>query len=258
MPLRDAQGRIIGTFGVSRDVTERKRAEAGLMEERNLLRTLMDNLPDVIYFKDLESRFTRINKAHAKLFGLNDPAQAVGKTDFDFFAGEHAQQAFADEQEIIKTGRAMLAKEEKETWPDGHVTWASTTKMPLCDTQGNIIGTFGISRDITRRKQAEEELHHAKEAAEAASRAKSDFLAMMSHEIRTPMNGIMGMTELALDTPLSPEQLGYLNSVKESADTLLTLINDILDFSKIEAGKLSLDVGEFDLQDLIRDRKSVV
>jgi len=251
MPLRDAQGRIIGTFGVSRDVTERKRAEAGLMEERNLLRTLMDNLPDVIYFKDLESRFTRINKAHAKIFGLNDPAQAVGKTDFDFFTGEHAQQAFADEQEIIKTGRAMLAKEEKETWPDGHVTWASTTKMPLCDTQGNIIGTFGISRDITRRKQAEEELHHAKEAAEAASQAKSDFLAMMSHEIRTPMNGIMGMTELALDTPLSPEQRGYLNSAKESADTLLTLINDILDFSKIEAGKLSLDVGEFDLQDLI-------
>jgi len=251
MPLRDANGNIIGTFGVSRDITERKQTEAELMAERHLLRTLMDNLPDVIYFKDLASRFTHINRALARSFGLDDPAQAVGKSDFDFFTGEHAQQAFADEQEIIRTGQAMLGKEEKETWPDGHVTWASTTKMPLRDSNGKIIGTFGVSRGITRRKQAEEELRNAKEAAEAANRAKSDFLAMMSHEIRTPMNGIIGMTELALDTPLSPEQRGFLNSVKESADTLLTLINDILDFSKIEAGKLSLDVGEFDLQDLI-------
>jgi PAS domain S-box-containing protein len=251
MSLRDANGNIIGTFGVSRDITARKQAEAALIEERHLLRTLMDNIPDVIYFKDLESRFTRINRALAKAFGLSDPAQAVGKTDFDFFTEEHAQQAFADEQEIIRTGQAMLAKEEKETWPDGHVTWASTTKMPLRDIDGNIIGTFGVSRDITGRKQAERELHKAKEMAEAASRAKSEFLAMMSHEIRTPMNGIIGMTELALDTPLSPEQREYLNSVKESADTLLTLINDILDFSKIEAGRLSLDASQFDLQDTL-------
>jgi PAS domain S-box-containing protein len=231
--------------------TERQRVEEALMEERNLLRTLMDNLPDLIYFKDLKSRFVRINWAHARAFGLGDPAQAVGKTDFDFFTGEHARQAYADEQEILRTGQAMIAKEEKETWPDGHVTWASTTKMPLRDSNGNIIGTFGVSRDITRRIQADQELRDAKEAAEAASRAKSDFLAMMSHEIRTPMNGIIGMTELALDTSLSCEQREYLNSVKESADTLLTLIDDILDFSKIEAGKLSLEPCEFDPQDTI-------
>jgi PAS domain S-box-containing protein len=251
MPLRDTTGKIIGTFGVSRDITRRKQAEAELMEERHLLRTLMDNLPDVIYFKDLASRFTRINRSLARAFGLDDPAQAVGKTDFDFFTGEHAQQAFADEQEIIGTGQAMLGKEEKETWPNGHVTWASTTKMPLRDSNGKIIGTFGVSRDITRRKKEEQELLNAKEAAEAASRAKSEFLAMMSHEIRTPMNGIMGMTELALDTPLSAEQREYLSLVKRSAETLLTLINDMLDFSKIEAGRLSLDIIEFDLQEML-------
>lgn len=250
-PVQDRQGRVVGVSSIARDITERKRVEAALGEERRLLRTLMDNLPDAIYFKDRESRFTRVNKAVAEVFGLSNPAQAVGKTDSDFFTAEHAQEAYGDEQGIIRTGELVLNKEEKETWPDGHVTWASTTKMPLRDASGNIVGTFGVSRNITERKRVEQELRNAKETAEAASRAKGEFLAVMSHEIRTPMNGIIGMTELALDTPLSREQREYLDMVKESADTLLTLINDILDFSKIEAGRLSLDVSEFDLQDTL-------
>jgi PAS domain S-box-containing protein len=157
-PHFGASGEILGVIGIIRDVTERKQAEQALIEERHLLHTLMDNLPDLIYFKDRESRFTRINKAHAKAFGLSDPGQAVGKTDFDFYTNEHAQQAYADEQEIIRTGQPMVGKEEKETWPDGRVTWVSTTKMPLRDARGNIIGTFGVSRDVTERKQAEEAL----------------------------------------------------------------------------------------------------
>jgi PAS domain S-box-containing protein len=163
MPLRDAQGCIVGTFGVSRDITARKQAEAALIEEKHLLHTLMDNLPDHIYFKDLQSRFIQLNKAMVKWFGLSDPAQAFGKTDFDFFSDEHAQQAYADEQEVIRTGRPMHGIEEKETWPDGRETWASTTKMPLRDAQGRIIGTFGVSRDITSRKQAEEALRASEE-----------------------------------------------------------------------------------------------
>jgi PAS domain S-box-containing protein len=158
IPHLDEGGNVVGIIGFAVDITDRKQAEAALIEERHLLHTLMDNLPDTIYFKDRESRFTRINKALAKSFGLSDPAQAVGKTDSDFFTGEHAQQAYADEQEIIRTGRPMLAKEEKETWPDGRETWASTTKMPLRDAHGNILGTFGVSRDITARRRAERAL----------------------------------------------------------------------------------------------------
>lgn len=136
----------------------RKRAEEALWQERELMRTLMDNTPDRIYFKDERSRFLRINPALAAMFKLSDPQQAVGKTDFDFFTAEHAEAAFADEQRIIRTGQPIIGIVEKETHPDGRVTWAFTSKMPLRDKQGKIIGTFGLSRDITAIKNFENAL----------------------------------------------------------------------------------------------------
>lgn len=131
---------------------------ARLKEEVFLLQTLMDTIPDQIYFKDRNSRFTRINPAEAKLFGLSSPSEAVGRTDFDYFTVEHAAQAFHDEQEIVRTGLPLVNVEEKETKPDGSIRWVSTTKMPLRNTEGRIIGTFGVSRDITQRKYFEEQL----------------------------------------------------------------------------------------------------
>ncbi len=125
-----------------------------------LLETLMDNLLDAIYFKDRQSRFTRVNRYQAARFGLASPALAVGRTDFDFFTDEHAAQALRDEQEILRTGQPLVNVEEKETLPNGEFRWVSTTKLPLRDRQGNIVGTFGISRDITERKKAGEQLQH--------------------------------------------------------------------------------------------------
>jgi len=139
------------------EIAGRVRAEQELASERFLLRTLMDTIPDHIYFKDLQSRFVRINKAMAQWAGFALPEDAIGKTDFDLFSEEHAQQAYDDEQRIIRHGNPVLGKVEKETWPDGRITWVSTTKMPIRDREGKTVGTFGISRNITAQKVAEEE-----------------------------------------------------------------------------------------------------
>jgi two-component system, sensor histidine kinase and response regulator len=138
------------------DITSRKQAEEALSRERAFLSILMDAIPDYIYFKDMQSRFILTNKAHADAFGLQSPSEAVGRTDFDFNTEESARVSFDDEQRIIATGTPVIDVVEKETWPDRPDTWVSTTKMPFRDGTGNIIGTFGISRDMTERRLAEE------------------------------------------------------------------------------------------------------
>ncbi|HYW67700.1 MAG TPA: response regulator [Candidatus Dormibacteraeota bacterium] len=254
----DPDGAVLYYVGSMEDVSERKRAEEALLAERQLLRTLIDNMPDYIYVKDPDSRFLLANRHVAEAMGLKGPEDLIGKTDFDFFSKELASAYFSDEQAVIQSGHALVNHEEKTTDAAGNERWLLTTKVPLRDYTGKVVGIVGMGHDITFRKEEERETQKAREVAEAANRAKSEFLANMSHEIRTPLNGIVGMTDLALDTQLTPEQQEYLETVKLSADTLLTVINDILDFSKIEAGKLDLDAGDFDLRDSLESAVKTV
>ena len=229
------------------DVTARDRIGAALASQRDRLSTMMENLPDNIWFKDRESRFVAANRAMLSWTGLKDQSEIVGKTDQDVFSEEHADAALADERKIIATGQPIVGVDEKETWPDGHETWVSTTKVPWRNASGKVIGIFGWSRDITARRVGEKNLKVANETAEKAGRAKSEFLANMSHEIRTPMNGVIGMTDLLLDSDLNRPQRELAETLRTSAETLLKIINDILDFSKIEARKLTLEILDFDL-----------
>ncbi|MFM9963718.1 MAG: response regulator [Planctomycetaceae bacterium] len=153
-----------------------------LEQERDLLRALMENLPDSIYFKDAASRFLRISKSKALRSGLSDAVEAVGKTDFDFFKPEDAQAAFADEQEIMRSEQPMMGKVEKHIWPDGRTSWVATSKMPLRDKQGHIIGTFGISHDITEQQQALQALRDSEFRTRMIVETALDAFVAMDHE----------------------------------------------------------------------------
>lgn len=253
LPLRDPNGEIIGTFGISRDVTKQMRAELELARERDLLKTITNNIPDLIYVKDRFGRFVTGNTALVKLLNLNSVEEVIGKTDYDFLPPELACNYVTDDQNVVRSGTPLIDQEESSQDAQGNKRWLLTTKVPLRDEHGNVAGIVGIGRDITARKIASEELRTAMETADAANRAKSDFLANMSHEIRTPMNAIIGMTELLLDTKLDATQRGYLKMVSESGDSLLSIINDVLDFSKIEAGMLDIDSMPFDLRETLGD-----
>lgn len=136
----------------------RRHKEEQLLSEQNLLKQLLQNIPDAIYFKDQQSRFLKVSQAMNQIYGFDNPDEILGKTDFDLFTKEHAQPAYDDEQEIIRTGKPIIGKLEKETLPDGGINWVSTTKIPLRNTHGDVIGTMGMSRFVTELKEAQDQL----------------------------------------------------------------------------------------------------
>jgi PAS domain S-box-containing protein len=242
------------------EIHERRQTEKALAEERNLLRTLIDNLPDHIYVKDAESRFQLANWATARTMGVTTPNDLIGKTDFDFYPKEMAEQYYANERAVIESGKPLLNQEEmnmdRET---GTSIWYLTSTVPYLDSQGNFVGILGIARDITEHKRMDETLQKAKEAAEAANQAKSRFLANMSHELRTPMNAILGFTQLMERDPTFPDKhKEYLGVISRGGEHLLELINDVLELSKIEAGQSLLNKATFNLYDMLNSLEEMI
>jgi PAS domain S-box-containing protein len=247
-PIQNAAGDVVGAATIARDITEDKRAEKALRESEERYRLLFQRNLAGVYRASLDGQILDCNEACARIFGFATAAELKSRPAEELYLHPEARLEFTTrlrEQGLLTNFENCLRRKDgTPVWVLENATLIANGGDPSQLIEGSLI-------DITVRKRAEAEMHKAKESAEAASRAKSEFLAMMSHEIRTPMNGIVGMTELALDTTLSLEQREYLDMVKESADTLLTLLNDLLDFSKIEAGKLSLNLGEFDLQETL-------
>ena len=235
---------------LEREVAERKRTAEVLRDSESLYSSLVENLPMHVLRKDLDGRFTFANRSFCALLGKRLD-EIRGKNDFDFYPPELAKKYREDDARVAQTGQVLECVEENQQ--DGQTRYVEVMKSPIHDAGGRIVGTQVIFWDVTERKLAEEQLARAKEAAEAANRAKSVFLANMSHEIRTPLNAILGMTELVLDSRLTARQREYLTLARESGESLLSLINDILDFSKIEAGKLDLEQAKFDLHEMLGD-----
>ena len=200
-PISDESGKITNYLAVKEDITERKRVEAELNNERNLLRSMMDNIDDCIYFKDLQSRFLRCSASQMQRFQAKGLGNVIGKTDHDFFSNEHADGALQDEQKILRTGEALVGKVEKETWPDGHITWALTSKMPLRNEAGEIVGTFGISKDITAIKEAEAKLnvlhHQLMDTSRQAGMA--EVATSVLHNVGNVLNSVNVSSSLIAD-----------------------------------------------------------
>lgn len=174
VPWVDRNGKVVGILGVNRDITERKQTEEQLAKEMHLMKTLMDNIPETIYFKDAEGRYLRINQSHANRFGLADPAEAVGKSIFDFLPPERAQEVEESERVIMQSGQPVIDKEERQTIRGRGEQWISTTKFPLRDKDGQVVGLFGILRDITERKRAADALEKNLEELQAIVNAVAE------------------------------------------------------------------------------------
>ena len=268
--LYDTKGHLIGAIESIRDMTEKKLAEDSLSESKKRMEAIIDFLPDATMIIDTEGQVTFWNKAMEEMSGIQ-ASEIIGKGNYEYaipFYGDRrpilADLVLSPDEELQgKYGSIwqVINRLTAETWVPvlrGMRRFLYVMATPLYDLNGKIVGSIESMRDITDRKQMENELLAAKDVAEAATQAKSEFLANMSHEIRTPMNAIIGMTYLALRTELNPKQLDYLNKIQSSAQALLGIINDILDFSKIEAGKLDIETVDFNLDEILNNLSNML
>ncbi|MDD4645580.1 MAG: response regulator [Bacteroidales bacterium] len=233
------------------EISERVKMQKSLEQSNFLLNSLLQSIPDLVYYKSASGQYLGCNKTFASSFGIAEN-QIIGKTNAEAFPEGVMVELNQLEQQLKET---MLTV-EKELWmplTDGSKVLLDYRINPLINLNGELTGMIGIARDTTERHSDKLALQQAKDDADAANMAKSMFLANMSHEIRTPMNGIIGMTDILMETDLSPEQVDFLQIIKLSGDNLLSIINDILDFSKIEAGKITLEKIDFDLSEKINE-----
>jgi len=242
------------------------RGDADSEAARELKLTCMANLlsttEERVYFKDLESRFLFVSAGWIAAYAPGRSAEELtGKTDFDVFSHQHAADAFADEQEIIQTGKPIAGQVERETYTGRPDAWVSTTKMPLLGETGQIIGTFGISRDVTAQVSAENTL--ARQASELSAqnerlreldRLKDEFIAAVSHELRTPLTASSGDIELLEEEGADGPNTGrFAEVIGRNAEQLLRLVGDLLFLSRMRSGKLVLELQAIDLAEIAAD-----
>ncbi|XXR92803.1 ATP-binding protein [Sorangium sp. So ce406] len=257
IPLRDSAGNVTGALATCIDITAQQRALEALDQQQAVLKYVIANVPHAIFWKDRQGRFLGgnqnfLNDTHTRVL-----ENLVGKTDFDVWGmGDDAAAFVKIDREVMDRGVPILDIEESLLRPDGQRRVLLTSKVPIRDESGQVTGLLGIYADITERKQMELELHKAKEAADAAARAKGEFLTTMSHELRTPLALILAPLASLLsspDEPLSPKVRTHLERIQRSGRRLHRLVDDVLDYQKVEAGKMLLDWEAVDVTALLAD-----
>lgn len=274
--IKDTDGNIMGHIGIITDITERKQNEENLMKSQNMLQAVLDHFPGVVFWKDRESKYLGCNQSFANGAGLNSPAEIIGKTDIDLPWGEIEGENYrSDDFNVMQSNKSKLHIIETQHQTNGRVVWLDTSKIPLHDIQGQVIGVIGVSNDISILKTAEQELILknkelvfqikekekkalelivAKEKAEESDRLKTAFLNNISHEIRTPFNGILGFLSLLQENDVNEtDRDKYIAIINQSADRLMNTINEIVDISQIQAGNMTLTKSVINVKILIEE-----
>ena len=251
--LRDEQNTIIGFLSTGIDITALKLAQQKLAESEKLYRLLATNSKDLITLYRADDQATRvfISPSVKDILGYT-PEELIGRSPFEIILEEDAKMMQEETHKVTMSGRPATV-EYRIRKKDGTFIWMESSSHPFFDVDGNMVGFQTSARDVTQRKEFQQELILAKERAEEATKTKSQFLSMMSHEIRTPMNAIIGLSNLLLGDDPRQDQVDSLELLKFSGNNLLTILNDILDFSKIEANKVTLEHIDFDLQQSIEN-----
>ena len=241
--IRDASGAIVTLQGVAMDITERRQAEDALRESEANLSAMLDNLPYLTWLKDSGGRYIKINKVFADYLHLENPQQAIGKTDLDLQPKELAEKYRADDAEVMA---AKKSKHVEESAFDGKNThWVETYKTPIIDPHGNVLGTAGFASDITERKRVEQSLRDA-------DQRKDEFLAMLAHELRNPLVPIRNAAHIIGRLGLNEPRIEWsLELINRQVNHLTRLVDDLLDVSRIAQGKIQLDLGEIELAALV-------
>ena len=234
------------------DISPTKQAQARLIESEQRFRDVSDAAGEFIWEVDREGKYVYASRRVMDVLGIT-PEQLVGRSPFEFVPEEDIEAVHKASLEFHDADRPFRNFEHRVKRADGSILVLSISGVPIHDAAGELVGYRGASLDITQHREYERELLLQKEAAEAADRAKSNFLAMMSHEIRTPLNSVLGFADLVLDSHLTAQQREHIQTIKSSGDALLVLLNDILDFSKIESGRMEMEIRPADLPRCIRE-----
>lgn len=233
------------------EIQERTQAEIQLQSLNRDFVTFLENTSDFIYFKDKSNSLRFCSQSLAELVGYEHWQDMIGRRESGLFCCPCDPLEVCEEENVFATAQPLLNRITAYTKCNGEQAWINSSKWPVVDENGEVLGLFGISRDITQQQQMQDELRAAKEQAESANRAKSAFLANMSHELRTPLNSVLGFAQILEHAPgLTAEQRRHVQSIRRGGDYLLTLINDILDLAKIEAGRFDVFFEPFDLPGL--------
>lgn len=239
-------------FGTYQDISDRKKAEEALYNERDLMDALMNNIPDTIYFKDTQSRFIRINRAQTRALGVSKAEDAYGKTDLDFFDTEHALRATEEERIILQKNKPLINNIEHVETARGW-RWFSATKVPIKNRKGNIIGLAGISRDITTLKTMEEALRENEIRLKNINAEKDKLFSIIAHDLRSPFNSFLMLTEMFLDETfeLTVEEIKKLAiSMHKSATNLSDLLDNLLNWSRLQRGLIDFEKVEVNLEEV--------